>query len=246
MNKVRGFGLVEMLVSLLLSSLMVSAMMHQYLSLKRHHEYSTQLLMQAFDKQLAQEVIQHSIRQAGFTPCLRLDDLTTYDERYQQAIPALTIQRHPIPSLAIHRMGNYYPVLAVRGENKIVVPLTTSLVKGQLVFIADCYHGEVQTISHLHRLPQALEVTLTQPLHFSYEGECYLGEWVEESFYLKRMNSQAFALFYQSHHRADKLVTSLADMYIKKTLSPRHRPLISVHLQFSDRSTLEFTTLVRS
>ena len=84
MKRFEGLGLPEMMISLLLASLIMTALLQHYISIKQHYRTLQSTLDTANQAQWVIDLIQNSIRQAGFTPCLRVDRLIAIDHRQGQ------------------------------------------------------------------------------------------------------------------------------------------------------------------
>ena len=102
MNKQRGVGLPEVMISLLLASLIITALMNHYINVKQHYFHLQSVMDETMELQLVADFMRDSIRQAGFTPCVSVEHLTTLDQRngheHLLAIEVDTV-------LSIHRMS---------------------------------------------------------------------------------------------------------------------------------------------
>ena len=228
-----GFGLPETMISLFLASLIMAALMHQYISTKRHYAHLQKVLEDDTELQLATEFIRDRIRQAGFTPCLSLHYLTD--------IKAIQIDAQPKPSLRIHRMSSYFnQILDVPNPTQLLLTRESLLYAEKPILIADCYHAEIQTVSDVSQTVSGQLVTLSKPLAFSYKTPIYAGEWLDELFFI----SSKGGLFYQENH-AEELTPLVKTMTLKLDSNPE-RTFVSVSFGLKNSHTLDFQTRVRA
>ncbi|WP_347251650.1 prepilin-type N-terminal cleavage/methylation domain-containing protein, partial [Legionella sp.] len=108
MRKQRGIGLVELMVSVLLTSILVILATQQYLVSKRQYFHVHTLLEQDFELQLINDLLRDSVRRAGFTPCLSINSLHLVDQRNSKTkLSAIEInEKHD--QLKIRRMSEYF------------------------------------------------------------------------------------------------------------------------------------------
>lgn len=238
MNNQQGTGLVEIMIGLLLSSLIMTALMNHYLVTKRQYAHLQMALDEAMALQLASDVMRDSIRQAGFTPCLNIDQLTTLDHRdNHENLMALDVSS----GLQINRMSPYFDVVndIVNSTQLLVTPDKTILTTRPLL-IADCYHAEVHRVSAINQTSRGQFITLQNPLTFTYQPPVYVGEWLQERFFVQSPGG----LYYHRHH-TDELTTLVKTMFVtiqKKIINT----LVQVKLGLDDGRTLTLDTKVRA
>lgn len=216
-----GFSLGEMLISLLLASLIISLLMQHYLKTKQQYLHGQHLLENAFELQLALELIRDSVQRAGFTPCLTVNLLRTLDHRNNKRnLAALEFNHKKTPSVHIKRMSEHFSAVIkwLDPSTLLVTANKKKFFRGQAVFIADCYHGEVQQIFSREKLGKNWRIKFQKPLSFSYdERDTYVGEWLEETFFVQKNSQQQLALFYQLDH-PEELTPLINKMTITKSI----------------------------
>ena len=87
----KGIGLVEILISLTLSCFIIILLQRHYLSVRQQYIYIKSALERNIEVKLASLLLRKSIREAGFTPCLGVENLSTIDDRNHKALRALNI-----------------------------------------------------------------------------------------------------------------------------------------------------------
>ena len=241
----KGISLVELMISLFLSSLLMSALMQHYLCLKKQYNHAQQALEQRLELQLVSELIRDSARAAGFAPCLGITRLITKDRRDDLSpLAAITVKDKP-ESLKLARMDDNFLVLL-----KQISP-TRLLLDGKREFdarypvvIADCFHAEVHLISHSEKTSLGVLVTLKKPLSYDYTAPVYLGEWLEERFLIEKNNQGEPALFYDTSQR-EELTTHIN--YLSARLAQhKGRSFLSVTLGVVNDDPIVLETNVRT
>ena len=195
MKKQQGFGLSEVLIALFLGSLIVTVLMRHYLIVKR--QYHVMQLEMADDEEL-QEVIddlRHSIRHAGFTPCMSVLHLQTLSEQ-GTPLQAFVIANDG-SSLQLNRMSTSFDtVLSIPGDMEVITRFYTPFHPRQVLLLADCNHAEVVRVAHIRRVGSRQIVAFKTPMLFHYEPPAYLGAWLTESYRTR----EGKGLFYHLHH----------------------------------------------
>jgi hypothetical protein len=194
--KQRGIGLTEVLVGLLLSSLIMLSLSQMYLGCKKQYQLMQDKLAEAFDVQWVSMLLRNSISQAGFTPCLRLDNLI----RDQKQIPkSLIIENPPFQGISIRKMAiPFNQVIKFQSPTRLIVSKNTPIRLHHALIIADCYHAEIAIPESVRVVGQEQYLTLKKSLSFDYLGSIYLGEWINEKWYIKINASNQKSLFYQT------------------------------------------------
>ncbi len=241
MRKSHGFSLIEVAVSLFAASLLITLIMQQFLLSKRQYTLMQSRLEQTFELAELSELIRHSIRQAGFTPCSGISSLQTIDKRNGKTLTALGKEKE----LKINRMSEHFStVLKQVDPNQFLVKTDRSYEKDQPVLIADCYHAEVQEIMQARRTSEGTIINLKKPLEFQYESPIYFGEWIEESFFIKKNNQGNNALFYQRHH-VDELSSFVDNLGIDLKIS-KGKTLVEATLETKLLQKIKIITEVRA
>lgn len=226
--KEAGISLIELIIALLLASLLTIMLLQQYVLVKRHYLMAQAELNQSSELLWISELLRNAIRNAGFTPCANINQLQGIDQRSKNPLPpALSVSR----DLNIGRMSsNYHPIIQQQAQQ--VTVQNSAFVAGQVVMIADCFHAEIQVVAGVSG--QVLH--FKNPLAYHYNAPAYVGEWLEERFYMKENT----ALFYRQQHSEElsNLITAMTLQY--------QAPLVTLNLSLKDGLTLLLKTRVRT
>jgi len=241
----QGISLTELLISLFLSCLLMSALMQHYLCVKRQYTRTQHALEQVLELQLVSELLRDSVRAAGFTPCLGVEHLITRDRRNEQAnLTSIAIDSMP-STLKIARMNDdFLPIIRQVSPTQLLLNGQHAVDVRYPVVIADCFHAEVQTVSRSEKTSAGLLVTLKKPLFYHYFSPFYFGEWLEEQFYIAKNHRGESALFYGTTRR-EELTTHVN--YLSARLSKfKGATLVAVTLGVVDASSILLETRVRT
>jgi hypothetical protein len=117
--------------------------------------------------------------------------------------------------------------------------------RGQSVLIADCYRAEVQNVGQVRHLPNRQLITLHQPLAFNYQPPFYLGEWLEEVFFIRNTSgSKNASLFYKRDH-SEELTKEVQTMSLRLNKKNTYT-LLEIVLGLDQGRTQTLETMVRS
>ena len=120
----------------------------------------------------------------------------------------------------------------------LIVTKDAALSLQHPVIIADCYHAEVHSIDHLRSVSGNWDIGLKRPLLYSYQPPIYIGEWLEEGFFMK-----SGTLFYRLGH-ADALSSAIHDT--SASLKTQHgKRLVHVALAMAKGRSIELDTMIR-
>ena len=243
MNRCQGLSLIELLISLLLASLIMTLLLKQYLSSKHQYLDAQARLMAAYDWQLAADLLRNSARQAGFSPCLGIDWLKTRDGRTgADKISVIATNHGAHSALFIARMSEKFSsVLQVLDARHLLVEPAGAWKVNQVVLLADCVHAEIETVSYVRRVGKQFELTLNKPLHFSYSHPIYVGEWLEERFFVQKNGRGKLALFYQSHHSEE--LSDKIKAFSSRLIRGHQARLLQIHLEFENQPMVLETAL---
>jgi hypothetical protein len=200
MKRHSGMGLIELLITLLLGSIIVASLIQLYLSSKRYANDVEHLLAAQFDLRWVDDLVRQSIRHAGFTPCLGIDDLEVRDSRLPtKKIAAIQLQQRPLQSLQINHMNEVFTqIIDSPSSTQLQVADSIFFKTQRPILIADCEHAEIQQLAAVTPLAQGSLLTLRKPLIFSYAAGAYVGEWLEERWFIKNHPQRGRALYYQA------------------------------------------------
>lgn len=243
-----GLGLSELLIALLLSSFIMMGLIHHYLATKKQYSDIQKKLERSVDLQLVTDLIRDSIRKAGFTPCLSIDRLVTVDQRSEpKHLVALEVSSElTTPWLRTSRMSENFDIARqVTNPIQLFTSHLQPLHPDQSIIIADCYHAEVQKISHVNSVSDGQIVTLSQPLAFTYNEPIYIGEWLEEIYSLRMGQNGESALFYQRYNHAEELTRTVRTLSIR-LIKEQGSALVEIILGVDKSRTLKLETMVRA
>lgn len=243
----QGISLTEIMVSLFLTSLFITASMQHYLNSKQYYMQTQILLEHALELQLVDDLIRDSVRRAGFTPCIGINSLKTLDRRYVDKTPltAITVNAGKRHALHINRMSEYFnTVLKIISPNKILVTADKHNLREQTILIADCYHAEVQKILSTQQANGQMIVNLASPLVFNYVAPIYWGEWVEEAFFIQANTQGNLALFYRRNHAEE--LTPIVNSMSANLKSNQEKWLLQLTLGLDNAQSIVIETRVRA
>ena len=233
MKRFEGLGLPEMMISLFLASLIMTALLQHYISIKQHYRTLQSTLDTANETQWVIDLIRNSIRQAGFTPCLRIDRLIAIDHRQgQNRLEAINTDN----ILQINRMSSHFDeVNEWVNSSQLITTRTQTVHSKSPLLIADCYHAEVVTAKEVKYMPNKQLITLNQALLFTYQPPVFIGEWIEERFFIRKGR-----LLYRYHH-TDELTPTINTMSVHTKAAQ-----VEVTLGQKQGPTLQIKTRIRA
>ncbi|MBL7479453.1 PilW family protein [Legionella bononiensis] len=199
MNRQIGFSLSEVLISLFLTSIILSTLIHMYLSTKRQYLEFQNLLEKRFELQWVTDLLTDSIRRAGFTPCLGIEQLQTVDMRkVGQTLWGIKSENQSRPSIRINRMSDVFSEnVSFLSPTELVVSSPVVVNERRPLVIADCTHAEVHQILKVEQTTDGQLITLAKPRMYTYENSVYAGEWLEEQWFIKPNAQHIDTLHYQ-------------------------------------------------
>ncbi|KTD25785.1 Tfp pilus assembly protein PilW [Legionella lansingensis] len=243
MCKQNGLSLVEIMLSLFLGILLLTALAEHYLTAKSRYRHAYLLFEQGLELELVEDLIRNSARRAGFTPCLNLNLLNSCDYRRKKPLRAIEIGVRP-DALSIQRMSEYFSLISEVTPEMLIVPSGVHFTTGEWIVIADCYHAEVQQVSYVRRNAGKTVLGLSKSLGFEYTAPVYLGEWIKENFFIQKNHLGEKALYYQRDH-AEELTPAVnklsAQLQYNHGLS-----LLRVELGLKNKDNLIIETKIRS
>jgi len=239
----KGLGLPELLIALLLSSFIMTGLMHHYLSTKKQYSVIQKKLERNIDLQLVTDLIRNSVRKAGFTPCLGINHLVTQDQRSEpKRLVAVEIGSE---WLRINRMSEDFSTVIQVASPMQLFAQAHSLHPDQFVLIADCYHAEVQKISQVTHVDAGQKITLNKPLAFTYHEPIYIGEWLEEIYSIGLGQNGKRGLFYQCYKHAEELTTAVHNLSAYLT-DYQGCSLLKIILGVNKADSLKLETMIRA
>jgi hypothetical protein len=209
----RGLSLVELMISLAFACLLLSALLSLFISCKTHYLNLQTILETEYELQLVSELLRDSSRSAGFMPCLGLNHLTSKDGRDpRHRLSAIALDVGKLHALQFSHMSEHFvKVNQVISPTRLLIEGSLSLPRGRPIVLADCYFAEVQRVSHSQPSGKNTLVSLEKPLSFSFHPPVYLGEWVEERYYVGTNSQGEQALFYDAN-RGEELTNQVVHL----------------------------------
>jgi hypothetical protein len=243
MKKQAGLSLSEVLISLFLASIIMSILIGSYVTSKRQYVSAQKILETNFDLQWINDLLSNSIRRAGFTPCLGINQLTTFDSRNgSPSLSALLVSPH---SIQVNRMSELFAQIStIPNSTQILVSEGKLFNKNRPVLIADCEHAEVNRILHMALLENGALITLTKPLKYSYSAVAYLGEWQEEQWFTKENSAGIDALHYKCAH-TEELTSQIHSIQIKTQLL-HGKQWVRLNMGLGEKKSHQFAVAIRS
>lgn len=245
MNKQAGMSLSEVLVSLFLSSIIFASLMQFYCNSKDHYLKAEKILAEELDLKWVSELLSDSIRRAGFTPCIGLDQLAVIDTRpHTPSIHGLKIEMSSPQIIQINRMSEYFSkVVSVQNTRHLITSDPVLVHKKHPLLIADCDHAEIHQIDSMVPHAEGFLIILKKPLQFNYSASTYVGEYIEEQWFIKKNIEGGSGLYYRSFQTEEltPLVKSLEIHHQRRV----DRSLIEVVLGLANGSYRKISILVR-
>lgn len=233
MKKQSGMSLSEVLVSLFLSSVIMTLLTQFYLNSKHLYIEAEEVLAENFDLQWVNDLLSDSIRRAGFTPCLGIDQLDL--KHNGVAVRGLIIEHKPRPLIQVNRMSEHFvSLVSVPNPTQLVVSPGVSFREKRSVMIADCVHAEVHSISHV----EGSAIHVEKPLQFKYSKSAYVGEFIKEQWFIKNN-----ALYYKLNQTEE--VTPLIYSLSMQNQPQHGKPFVEVIMRLADGKTRKLLVAVR-
>lgn len=242
----QGFGLIEIMITVLLASLIIIILMQHYLNSKQFYLNAQISLEREFELQLVSDLIRDSVRRAGFTPCVNINYLQSIDRRSNRTqLRAIETDVGKRRALHFNRMSeSFTSVLQIISPTRLLVSSGQSYAIKGSVLLADCYHAEVQQILSLQHTIKGIVMTFPHPLAFHYVEPIYVGEWVEEAFFIQKNRQKKLALFYRSNHAEE--LTAVINKLTAYVNFAQGKTLLAVSLDLNNAQSLTIETAVRT
>lgn len=237
----KGYSLIEIMLSLFLASIVITTLMHYYFVCQQQYFIAQKSLEEGLELHALSEFIQDSIRRAGFTPCLCLDNLSSFDHRSHKSLQSLQVLDN---SLKISRMSeNFYAVKRLNSTT-LLIPSVKNWPHSFPIIIADCYHAEVSSLKYAELSSEGIQLRLNYPLHYDYEELFYVGEWVDEAFFVEKTKTGLARFYYQTSNK-EKL-TNLIEGLMTKLSFKHSNKFVHMRLQGKGEKTINIDAKVRS
>lgn len=185
----QGISLVELLISLFLSSLLLMVLNQQYINTRQQYRHSQNLLEKENDVQMLVQLLRDSSKRAGFSPCANIASLINPD------LETIHIDNRKM-ELRLSRMNESFSRLLEENGKIILLEKNETIKAGQTIVIADCFHAETRLVkmARFNSFGQLLELDRT--LIYQYLDPVYAGLWIQEQFSVENHSYTSPALFY--------------------------------------------------
>lgn len=245
MNRQSGFSLSELLISLFLASIILTTLIHMYLMTKGQYLEYQKVLEERFELQWVSDLLTDSIRRAGFTPCLGIEQLKTVDRRkIDETLWGIKSENNSRSFIRINRMSDVFSERAsFLSPTELVVHSSVVFNERRPLVIADCNHAEVHQILKVEQREGGQHITLVKPRRFNYKQPLYAGEWLEEQWFIKTNSQHINSLHYQlaQSEELSPLIHSLWTTQKKI----RGKKVLKVTMGLEHDKTHEFIVVVR-
>lgn len=245
MKKQMGLSLTEVLISLFLGSVIMTELIQLFIESKHQYLETEKVLAIRFDLQWVTDLLSDSIRRAGFTPCLGIDRLQIIDQRnHHNKIRGLHVGNHPDQFIQVNRMNEYFAkIVKIQSSTRILVQNSVTFHKKRPILIADCEHAEIQEIFDMEQQGEHLLIILKKPLYFSYDTSLYVGEYLEEKWFIKNNANHEDTLHYQLVHTEE--ITPLIHFMHTRNRVVRERQFLEISMGLDENKTHELRVWVR-
>lgn len=189
----RGFSLLEILISLVCSSLIILLLSTQYLLIKKWVIQIGLWLKEEAELLTLDSLLRKEVHQAGYTPCAPVDNLRHPE---LQGYEPMLVQSH---ALTLRRMAS--PIMEVKpispSSVKVLHKPLFDIDRSQPFLIADCFHAEIVRLKSFS--PTVIQ--FDKPLLYSYESPTHLGNWLSQTFTWQPSRTGLPCLYYQARKK---------------------------------------------
>lgn len=220
-----GISLIEVMISLLVSTCMLSFLIELYLTSQQSYQLQVKIKQKQDSAQLAIAILKDEIRQAGYIGCPRLSN----DFPLQSFNDYAVTEENKI-------VGNEMQIV-VRHANRLHVQLenlsndhtqlkTTKEVhfsQNDLLLISDCTHGEIFLAKDI-KVNSAQWITSDKPLVYSYHESAEVSRFEMNTFYVSKNKLYLKDI----HQRVSELMANLSWLRFSYTYSADGSSLIGV------------------
>ena len=226
-NSESGFNLLELMISLLLSSVIIICLLHHYITIKQQVIAVNDTIHEQTDLLWMYSLIKTTIHQAGFTPCGNIKHLIN-----NQSLTDVWVEN--VDRLHLYHMaeplGRVLEVIDTQQLqlNNVVFP------ENLPIMIADCHHAETNSIIASKKFNRVQIITLSQPLRFNYSKPIYVGSWVTDTFMINKHSLMHIG------RSTDQLSSLIQNMEVHKKNN-----LLDLELQDRNAKSLHVVAVVR-
>lgn len=194
MNKAQcGFSMAEVCISLFIGAFLLTGLVSTYTQSRLHYQQNQIWVDQQMELLWVNQLLVNAIHQAGFTPCARLNQLKT-----AAGIKAIETLGMNGSGLKLARMSETFTqVRSIEAAQRLHLGEPGHFKVSRPILVADCWHAEVQGLAAVEKKGGEQILTLRNPLVFNYQQPVYVGEWLEESWFVKASSATQSVLYYQ-------------------------------------------------
>lgn len=243
MKKIIGFGMVELMLSLFLASIILAGFMTQVQSARMQVSAVSSDTLQSLELQYVVELMRASIREAGFTPCVALSKLKIHDSRLGHVQNSALFIKPSENSLSIQRMSPSFDiVLSIQPPKTIVATPSHRFSTKRAIIIADCRHAEIHELDSFVRSGDMQRLILKKPLTYHYKSPMYVGEWVSEHFSV--LSNDGLYVDY-GRARPEQVSKLIKSMHVRLHSEVIH-PLLDIDFQLEKGHVKSFSSRSRT
>lgn len=230
-------------MALMLASLLLMVLVNYYAHAKRHYYQIQQHVAEQVDLFLVSELMRTSVRRAGFTPCASVERLVTADRRHGD-LPLVALINTPSSIQMNHMHERFNTVLGIQNKTRILITKDSAIKQGRTMMIADCYHAELHPVDQVTRVANEQVITLSAPLMFDYQDPVYVGEWLEERYFIQVNHDGHTGLFYRVSHAEE--LTPMVHALTAHVMKDENRSWVRLQLELDKVRRWDLETMVRS
>ncbi len=238
-----GLSISELLISLCLSMLIIVAVSSQYLQAKQRYLHIRDRIERSYELQLVSGLLHDRIKRAGFTPCMPITQLTAINGYNDRAyLPALELNNKS--SLQVNRMSEYFSSSHILSSKQLLATEPVLLRPNLKILIADCQYAEVHIIDKVSNSPVGQLIQLKHAIRASFTPPVYVGEWLQERFYIKHHPGMPSSLYY--HHNHSEELSRYVVNFTGKIIPDTHSDLVQLDLQLNNGELFTIETGIRA
>lgn len=245
----KGVSLTELLIACMISSLMLSAVIRHFVSIKQSYRDMSLSSAHQAEKYVLSELLKSMIVGTGYFGCRQPQQPTPLKpysilQQKNKALPQV-IQKQGSPSsdvLYLSTISDPQSNLSkdMQVSNMLNIEEALGLVLNDQVVIADCHR---QVIMALHKVSNnGKRLYFKQKTKHLFDHTSQLGLFEERYLYVKKRGGLFIKL---GRHRSEALSEQVTQMKLHEVQYAKH-PLIHIHLHFERGDALEIDVAVRN
>lgn len=213
-SRTNGFSLLELLLALSLTAFIGVALVAMFFQIYKNTRVWQEKENALNHARMVTMLILPLLQQAGVHGCRRLEEHNIFnlseDEDYNITKPIHIIhQENTDDSLGIISLGVSQLVLNM-AENYIITGNVNSLKSKDIIFIADCLHGEVHQVREVKKVGNLVQLILIHNIMQPFSNIVQIYPVYFDQFYLKK--GSLFRL--RKSMPAQEVISSVSDMRV--------------------------------